>query len=145
MECGVIITIVYGTDTNDWGKDVAIYISDVRKCYVCAGLLLWRIVIIFNLQFNSTWTCRIWQPFLYSVTYAKRARWAYCLKNWKYKFLVENMSFLSVKYDFGVFKVGRSAIGCFIWPYHKMSICELRLILLDHITIIFICDKEKVH
>ena len=26
---GVVITIIYGTDTNDWGKDVAIYVSDV--------------------------------------------------------------------------------------------------------------------
>ena len=28
-ECGVVITIIYGTDTNNWGKYVAIYVSDV--------------------------------------------------------------------------------------------------------------------
>ena len=27
-ECGVV-TIIYGTDTNDWGTDVAIYVPDV--------------------------------------------------------------------------------------------------------------------
>ena len=69
QECGVVIMIIYGTDTNDWGKDVAIYVSDAKPCQVCAGLLLWHIIIIFNLQFNSTWICQIWQPFLHSVTY----------------------------------------------------------------------------
>ena len=28
-ECGVVIKIIYGTDTNDWSKDVTIYVSDV--------------------------------------------------------------------------------------------------------------------
>ena len=60
-------------------KITSINVSIARKCQVYAGLLLWRIVIIFYLQANATWTCWIWQPFLYSEEFLS---WSY---TWRHR------------------------------------------------------------